>query len=1043
MRLKIKTMKKLISIACFLNALLNIFYINSAKGACANPESPHVSIVNNEVIFSWSGTPDADIHAILLWDKNKQQYSKAFTTISPTFSTQTIPNGSYRWKVIALCNTSSSQANLSEWIWGDDFDFSGGCTIPSTAKAGQDQNNISGTSAQLSAIAPAVGTGEWSIISGVGGSFSNSNSPTSIFTGIEGVSYILRWTVSNTCGSSYDDVNISLIEACPTVPPISLGTDIYTRAESVSISAPIDPNWNYTTTTTWEIYRNGMFYQHQGGSSVTINRTNEDIYSIVCKISNGCSTSSSNEIQIIFCPPPTNAGTDQIVEGTSTTLNALGTGAWTILTGEGGSISEPNNPTSSFSGVLGTTYLLQWNQNDNCGNNYDTVSIFFCSVPTIPVVNGLGCIPTGEFMLNGKLNPGEIGTWSVTQGDGGVFSNIDDPESAFLAQPNQTYIIRWTVSNACGSAYNENLINVRTKKYNNPYLNPNLEYGTVTDIDCNQYPTIQIGNQTWMAENLRTARLNDGASIPYSAYQETNSQSNNIPWLAYYGPNILNVMSDTSYGALYSWGAARNPKLCPKGWMVPSDGDFLFLKNLGSALISESGWDPQAHNESGFSGIPSGRRNSGLSNFNSGGFAAYYWTNFILPTGYNQYAALGYFLTPSNFSGIPTDFNFLLACRCIKDDCTKVPTANAGADNLNNKSLSVNLAAENPSYGTGQWSIISGEGGVMELSTPLGNQLQFTGKAGETYLLQWTVSGACTSASDTVTVSFCPSISTADAGIDQLNIIGTSTILAASNVEYGSGSWRIISGSGGSISTANNPQSSFYGLAGNSYVLLWTISTACDSNYDEVTISFERFLNPDLSYGTVTDIDNNTYSTIQIGNQTWMAENLKTTKYNDGVEIPNITLSSEWTTLTNGAWCYYNNDSTKNNPYGKMYNWHSVATGKLCPQGWRIPSQSDFNQLASYLGSAVGGQLKSINGWAAPNTGANNSSGFSGLPGGTRDAIGVFSGLGNLGYWWTSTDMNDGINSDMRRLRNDRDTFSGGASGFNHKRGLSCRCIKD
>ncbi|MCO5231313.1 MAG: fibrobacter succinogenes major paralogous domain-containing protein [Chitinophagales bacterium] len=1023
-----------------LTALMLAFVLTSFVYAnCENPKNLQTIISGNQITFSWSGTQDHDIYAILLWDNNKQQNSNAFTSIGSSFSTTSIQNGNYKWRIKAICNLTDT----SEWVWGNDFIFAGQCPPPSTANAGLDKLNLSGTNVSLSANNPAIGTGTWSIVSGIGGNINSPYSNISNFEGIAGNTYTLRWTVSNTCGSNYDDVIISFQEACPQVPPINIGPDLSVRS-TATILAP-KPS-GMITTHYWEVKKDGMFIQNSSSNPLILHGTIGDYYQVTCYVTNGCST-SSDDINIVFCPDQVNAGVNQIVCGSTTSLSAIGVGSWTILSGDGGSLGDPTSASSTFTGTIGTEYALQWGGTDNCGSNYDTVLVTFNSPPIQPEVSGKGCLPTGEYMLSGKVNPGEIGTWSVTQGDGGIFSNIHDPESAFIAQANQTYIVRWTVSNDCGSAYKE-LTNIKKKKINNPHLNSNLEYGTVTDIDCNEYPTIQIGSQTWMAENLRTSRLNDNSySIPYAAFSEINSENLAVAYHAIYGTQILNYWSDTAYGMLYNWGAARNPKLCPKGWRVPSQEDFLFIQNLAETLKSTSGWDiadPRVNNESGFSAIPSGRRTSNTIGYNGGGTFAYYWTNSIIPTGLNEYSALGQLinsnLSGNPFNGIPTPFNYLLACRCIKDDCKKTPTANAGADKLNIIGTSASLNADNPSYGTGQWTIISGEGGSIRNNFPLNSMNYLDGKAGETYLLQWTVSGACASASDTMMVSFCPSISTADAGTDQLNIIGTSTLLNASSVEHGSGSWSIISGAGGFINSPQNPQSSFIGTEGNTYVLRWTVSTSCTSNYDDVSISFEKFLNPDLNYGTVTDIDGNSYATIQIGNQIWMAENLKTTQYNDGTSIPNITLDSQWAALSTGAWCYYNNDSTKNNPYGKMYNWYSTITGKLCPLGWRIPTQSDFEQLASYLSPGTGGKLKSIAGWMSPNTGADNSTGFAGLPGGTRDANGVFSGLGNLGSWWTNTDL-DGVNAWLRQLKYNKDTFSN--NGLNHKRAHSCRCIKE
>jgi len=105
------------------------------------------------------------------------------------------------------------------------------------------------------------------------------------------------------------------------------------------------------------------------------------------------------------------------------------------------------------------------------------------------------------------------------------------------------------------------------------------------------------------------------------------------------------------------------------------------------------------------------------------------------------------------------------------------------------------------------------------------------------------------------------------------------------------------------------------------------------------------------SIGTITDIDGNYYTTVTIGTQVWMVENLKTTKYNDGTGIPLVTDNTVWCNLSTPGYCWYNNDETTyKNPYGALYNWHTVHTGKLCPSGWHVPTDSEWITLTSYFG---------------------------------------------------------------------------------------------
>lgn len=144
----------------------------------------------------------------------------------------------------------------------------------------------------------------------------------------------------------------------------------------------------------------------------------------------------------------------------------------------------------------------------------------------------------------------------------------------------------------------------------------------------------------------------------------------------------------------------------------------------------------------------------------------------------------------------------------------------------------------------------------------------------------------------------------------------------------------------------------------------------------------------------VVDAGGNVYTTVIIGNQEWFTENLRTTKYNNGTPIPNITSNSEWGNLTTGAYAWYDNDeATYKYAQGALYNWYAVETGNLCAAGWHVPTDAEWTTLTDYLGGAsvAGGKLKATGTieaetglWHDPNTGATNETGFTALPGGGR-----------------------------------------------------------
>lgn len=170
--------------------------------------------------------------------------------------------------------------------------------------------------------------------------------------------------------------------------------------------------------------------------------------------------------------------------------------------------------------------------------------------------------------------------------------------------------------------------------------------------------------------------------------------------------------------------------------------------------------------------------------------------------------------------------------------------------------------------------------------------------------------------------------------------------------------------------------------------------------------------NPDKSYGTMTDIDGNIYKTIVIGNQTWMAENLRVTKYNNGVAIPNIIDNEEWASLTTGAFCNYNNTSDLDTiaTYGRLYNWFAVDdTRRIAPEGWRVPSVADWNELIDLLGgdTIASNALKEAGNthWADPYE-SSNSSGFTAIPSGWRYLEKNSRFIGYYCTWWTATEIN-------------------------------------
>jgi uncharacterized protein (TIGR02145 family) len=206
----------------------------------------------------------------------------------------------------------------------------------------------------------------------------------------------------------------------------------------------------------------------------------------------------------------------------------------------------------------------------------------------------------------------------------------------------------------------------------------------------------------------------------------------------------------------------------------------------------------------------------------------------------------------------------------------------------------------------------------------------------------------------------------------------------------------------------------------------------------------------------VVDIDGNVYRAVQIGGQCWTAENLRTDRYANGDTIP-VLNGAEWTTVNSGGWVYYFSNPIYEPIYGRLYNWFAVADPRnLCPTGWHVPTDEEWQTLellqgmpisqlnaTEFRGEAqnVGGKLKLAGNefWYGPNTGANNATGFSALPGGGRTSTGAYQNLQEYGSWWTST------STEFAAWSRSMGRYGAGISRdvFERRRGFSVRCIRD
>ena len=604
-----------------------------------------------------------------------------------------------------------------------------------------------------------------------------------------------------------------------------------------------------------------------------------------------------------------------------------------------------------------------------------------------------------------------------------------------------------------------------------------------TDGDGIHYPIVEIGKQIWMAENLKTTKYINGnligTTVPITL--DISGETNPKYQWAYNG-NDDNV---NVYGRLYTWFAATDTRLlCPTGWFLPSLNEWYVLEDLlggyevAGGKLKETGlthWNSpnsQASNITGFTALPGGFRNMDGSFINLGNKGEWYssspYNSLKVWFWYTYYNGAGFSSTYDNKkSG--------LSVRCLKYTSPVVETfpveiftattctvsgkvASMGGATVNERGVYWGQSTNPAATGT-KLQIGAGTGyyyaeltgltanttyyvtayGVNSYGTSYGDEISFTTKPLTAPILTTNPAGSITQAQ-------------AFTGGD-ISEDGGSPVIAR-GVCWSELENPTISDSHTSDGTGTGTFTSFIsGLkASTKYFLRAYAQNSTGTGYGQ-PVSFTTLsggpivFNPALTYGTVSDIEGNVYKTIQVGTQVWMAENLRTKKYNDNTSIPHVSDNTAWRNLTTPAYCWYNNDSsTYKTIYGALYNWYAVNTGKLCPAGWHVVHEDEYDALETYFGDMykVGGKMKEegLVHWVSPNNGATNETGFTGLPGGFRDVSsgGAFSSMGYKGYWWsTAVDYYGDVAGGVL------DYYHSGLSTYSfHKTyGMSIRCIKD
>jgi uncharacterized protein (TIGR02145 family) len=581
------------------------------------------------------------------------------------------------------------------------------------------------------------------------------------------------------------------------------------------------------------------------------------------------------------------------------------------------------------------------------------------------------------------------GEWTVISGQGWVFSDSSIATSTFHGLAGETYILVWTISTVCGSTSDTLVIGFVAMQ--------GFQCGdTLTDQrDGKTYPTISIGAQCWMGANLNVGTM---VNSVYSGTPHSDASDNGIIEKYCYGNNAINC---TVYGGLYDWNEAMDYGLaegargiCPEGWHLPMDAEWKILEGMIDSQYGPGDpiWDSPA-----WRGLDAGGKlkESSTAHWYSPNTGATNGSGFTaIPGGYRDIRG--------NSFNVFYNADFWTSTAFGPDDAFRRRLGYASAQ--------VNRESSGKAYG---FSVR-----CIKDDTTL-----------------------CT-----------PQPDHANAGPDSLDIPGDSIVLYANVPLVGSGLWWVDSLSAGSFSDATLPNSVFYGQSGQTYQLVWAISTVCATITDTVVISFAAPSTFNCSGSFIDSRDGQSYPMVHIGNQCWMGRNLNTGQFTQSV-------ASGWTShsdMSNDGviqkYCYVN-DQIYCDIYGGLYEWDEMmgyltneGVQGICPTGWHLPSDAEWTVLTDYFGglSLAGGHLKdaSPNFWSYPNTDATNGSGFTALPGGRRYFSGSFSDLSDYGLFWSSTPSTSVPQyATIRSLG-----YQGGSinqyEGYKTY-GLSVRCISD